>query len=87
MKSEFTESPNQVDIEFLTQKINVETSAYGKAYPFAFFTRDYENNIISGANGYVIYGVIYTDQLWVDSAYRKQGLARVDGKSASIWFG
>ena len=44
---------------------------------FSFFTRDDDNHIIAGANGYVIYGVIYTDQLWVDRAYRNQGLARV----------
>ncbi|MDX2346989.1 MAG: GNAT family N-acetyltransferase [Legionella sp.] len=71
-----TESSNQTDIEFLTQKINAETPEYGEAYPFDFFTRDDKNNIIAGANGFVIYGVIYTDQLWVDSAYRKKGLAR-----------
>jgi GNAT superfamily N-acetyltransferase len=75
MKTEFSQLPHQADIEFLTQKINTETDAYGTAYPFGFFTRDDENNIIAGVNGYVIYGVIYTDQLWVDSAYRKQGLA------------
>ena len=77
MKIDFSLSPNQDDIEFLTQKINAETPEYGEAYPFAFFTRHDDGNIVAGANGFVIYGVIYTDQLWVDSSYRKQGLARV----------
>jgi ribosomal protein S18 acetylase RimI-like enzyme len=76
MKTKFLQSPSQADIEFLTEKINAETPEYGAAYPFAFFMRDEKNNIISGANGYVIYGVIYTDQLWVDNAFRNQGLAR-----------
>ena len=66
----------QSDIEFLTQKINAETPAYGAAYPFAFFTRDKNNNMIAGANGDVIYGTIYTDQLWVDPAFRNRGIAR-----------
>ena len=77
MKIDFSLSPNPIDVEFLTQKINAETPEYGEAYPFSFFTRDDDNHIIAGANGYVIYGGIYTDQLWVDRAYRNQGLARV----------
>ncbi|MCH9689190.1 MAG: GNAT family N-acetyltransferase [Gammaproteobacteria bacterium] len=76
MTIDFSFSPNQADVEFLTQKINAETSAYGEAYPFAFFIRDDQHTIIAGANGYVIYGVIYTDQLWVDNAFRHQGFAR-----------
>jgi GNAT superfamily N-acetyltransferase len=75
MEIDFTRSPKASDVEFLTQKINAETPAYGAAYPFAFFIRDDENTIIAGANGFVIYGKIYSDQLWVDPAFRNQGLA------------
>ena len=73
---ECTTSPVVTDIDFLTQKINQETSEYGEAYPFAFFIRDENDHIIAGANGFVIYGEVYTDQLWVNKDYRGQGFAR-----------
>lgn len=70
MNSNFESS----DIDFLTQKINDETPEFGTAYPFAFFIRDEDNQIIAGCNGSVIFGAIYTDQLWVDPKHRKRGL-------------
>jgi len=76
MKTELTQSPHQHDIAFLTQKINAETPEYGAAYPFAFFTRYDDGSIVAGANGCVIYGKVYTDQLWVEPVFRNQGLAR-----------
>ncbi|MES2211664.1 MAG: GNAT family N-acetyltransferase [Pseudomonadota bacterium] len=72
--TEFTTAPAGQDIEFLTRKINEETPEYGTAYPFAFFIRDDHNQIIAGCNGSVVFGAIYTDQLWVDKHYRSQGL-------------
>jgi predicted GNAT family acetyltransferase len=71
---EFTTSPMATDIDFLTQRINQETPECGKAHPFAFFIRDEHNQIIAGCNGSVIFGSIYTDQLWVHPAHRKNGL-------------
>ncbi len=62
------------DIDFLTEKINDETPEYGNAYPFAIFVRDKE--IIAGCNGSIIYGTIYTDQLWVHPDYRSRGLGK-----------
>ena len=76
MVIEYTNNPSASDIEFLTKQINKETSEYGEAYPFAFFMRDDAAEIIAGANGFVIYGAIYTDQLWVDKDYRGQGFAK-----------
>lgn len=76
MKIEHTLKPSNEDIDFLTQKINDENDIGSSAYPFAFFIRDNNNNIIAGCNGFVIYGAIYTDQLWVHPDYRKQGLGR-----------
>ena len=76
MKIEHTVTPHNEDINFLTQKINQEVSDKGTAYPFAFFIRDNENEIIAGCNGSVIFGAIYTDQLWVSPGYRKQGLGQ-----------
>jgi GNAT superfamily N-acetyltransferase len=68
--------PDNADINFLTQKINAETSQYGSAYPFGLFVRDKMNQIIAGCNGSVIYGAIYTDQLWVSPSHRKLGLGK-----------
>lgn len=74
MDIEFSKSPSLTDIDFLTQKINQETPEFGAAYPFAFFLRDEKSQIIAGCNGSVIFGSIYTDQLWVHPDYRKKGL-------------
>lgn len=71
-----TPSPTAADIDFLTQKINEETLEFGKTYPFGFFARNEEDKIIAGCHGLVIFGKIYTDQLWVHVDYRKRGLAR-----------
>ena len=72
---EFTTSPTSSDIEFLTDKINKEKPEFGDAYPFAFYMRDEEGNIIAGCNGSVVFGSIYTDQLWVHPDYRGQGIS------------
>lgn len=72
---QYTSTPASEDIDFLTQRINQETSEFGEAHPFAFFIRDERNQIIAGCNGSVIFGSIYTDQLWVHPGSRKKGLA------------
>lgn len=72
---QYTSTPASEDVDFLTQKINQETPEFGEAHPFAFFIRDEKNQIIAGCNGSVIFGSIYTDQLWVHPAHRKNGLA------------
>lgn len=72
-KIEFTSAPTSEDIDFLTQKINQETPEFGEAHPFAFFIRDNKKKIIAGCNGSVIFGSIYTDQLWVHPNHRKRG--------------
>lgn len=76
---EQTLSPSSNDIDFLTKKINEEANKHGiseEAYQFAFFIRENGEKIIAGCNGSVIYGAIYTDQLWVDPEYRNKGLGR-----------
>ena len=76
MNIEFTISPNNKDVEFLTKKINEETKDKNYAHTFAFFLKNETGNIIAGCNGTVIYGAIYTDQLWVHSTHRKSGLGK-----------
>lgn len=75
-KFEIIQNPSSKDLDFLTQKINEETTNYGSAYPFAILVRDEQGIMIAGCNGSVIFGSIYTDQLWVESAYRKKGVGR-----------
>jgi GNAT superfamily N-acetyltransferase len=71
---QYTSTPSSEDIDFLTQKINQETPEFGEAHHFAFFIRDEKNQIIAGCNGSVIFGSIYTDQLWVHPDHLKKGL-------------
>lgn len=73
---EHTISPLSADINFLTTKINQETPEFGGAYPFAFFLKKDTGEIIAGCNGLIVFGSIYTDQLWVDPSYHSQGFAR-----------
>ncbi len=72
MKIEDSTAINSRDIDFLTQQINHETPDFGAAYPFAFFIRNDAGEIIAGCNGSVIFGSIYTDQLWVHPSHRRQ---------------
>jgi len=74
MKIERTSTPASGDIDFLTKEINHETPEFGEAYPFAFFVRDESNKIIAGCNGNIIFGSIYTDQLWVHPDHRRKGV-------------
>lgn len=74
MDIEFSKLPAIADIDFLTQKINQEILEYGTAHPFAFFIRGEQNQIIAGCNGSVVFGSIYTDQLWVHPSHRNKGL-------------
>lgn len=73
---QYTNNPASADIEFLTQQINDATPGFGTAHPFAFFIRNDLGEMIAGCNGYVVFGAIYTDQLWVHPDYRGAGLGR-----------
>lgn len=76
MKIEKILNPNSQDIDFLTDKINAESPEVPPAYCFGFFIKNDKGEIIAGCNGSVIFGEIYTDQLWVHPEYRKQGLGK-----------
>lgn len=76
MNIEFTTNSSSTDIDFITQKINEESLEFGSAYPFAFYIKDEDSKLIAGCNGSVIFGSIYTDQLWVDHKHRKMGLGK-----------
>lgn len=79
MNIAYEAQPNAKDIDFLTDAINQEAHALGIETPteaFSFFIRDAEKKIIAGCNGTLIYGSIYTDQLWVAPAFRGQGMGK-----------
>jgi GNAT superfamily N-acetyltransferase len=76
MHIEKTFLPSSQDIDFLTLKIHEEVSGFGEWAPFGFFIKDTQGEIIAGCNGFVIFGIIYTDQLWVHPNHRKTGLGR-----------
>ena len=76
MKITFDPNANKSDVDFLTDQINDETKEHGKASPFGFFIKDDSQNIIAGANGFIIFGSVYTDQLWVSKEFRRKGIAR-----------
>lgn len=75
MKIEFSSTPKEQDIALLSQGINQEIPDYQAPHPFAFFIYEENGEMIAGANGSVIFGAIYTEQLWVHSKHRKKGLA------------
>lgn len=80
MKVQHIFSQHQEISDFLTQKIDEEAKIEGITEDsswFVFVIRDHNNEIIAGCNGAVVYGAIYTDQLWVRKDYRKQGLAKL----------
>lgn len=68
------------EMDFLTAQINEDAKAAGvlvEAYPFSFAVRDEEGSVLAGVNGSMVYGVIYTDQLWVHPVYRNKGWGRL----------
>lgn len=75
MQINFTEAPSSELINTLTDRINEETPSYGAVLPWAFSIQE-EGELVAGCNGYYLFGVLYTDQLWVAESHRKQGLGR-----------
>lgn len=66
-------NPNPKDTKIIWQGIsehakNVKGLPPGK--PFAFFIKDETNQIKGGCSGYIYYGCLYVDLLWVDKALR-----------------
>ena len=65
MNIEFTSTPASADIDFLTQKINQS------AYVLSHYGVMSHDEALAKADG-----SIYTDQLWVHPAHRKNGLGQ-----------
>jgi len=76
MKVEATLQPDPKDISFLREMIDAENPDKDAVSEVGFFIRNDEGEIIAGCNCFVLFGAIYTDQLWVHKFHRKQGLGR-----------
>ncbi|MDD9139507.1 MAG: GNAT family N-acetyltransferase [Candidatus Cardinium sp.] len=74
MEIEYTSNPKHEEINYLTNQLSQSVEGVPFLRPFAFFIKSKDKQIKAGVNGFLIYGAIYTDQLWVSPQYRKQGL-------------
>lgn len=55
--------------------IDSENPNWPNCKPFGFQINSDEGKLIAGCNGFILFGAVHTDQLWVHPLYRKQGLA------------
>ena len=72
----FTNNPTQDETKILWQGISQHAKQMrglkpGEAY--GFFIRDEAENIKGGCSGYLFYGCLMVDLLWVDESIRNQG--------------
>ncbi len=73
-KIEFEPNPNHDDIDIIWKGISENakiTRGHNPGKSFAFFIKDENNNIKGGCTGYIFYGCLYVDLLWVDSLLRR----------------
>ena len=69
-------NPDRKNIDFLWREITeiaIKTQGHKEHESFGFFMRDENNQIKGGCNGFIFYGCLYVDQLWVDDSLRKKG--------------
>jgi ribosomal protein S18 acetylase RimI-like enzyme len=75
-KIAYESNPNRDDINFLWREITqiaIETQGHKPHESFAYFMRDENNKIKAGCNGFIFYGCLYVDQLWVEKSLRGKG--------------
>lgn len=72
----YESNPDRKDIDFLWREITeiaIRTQGHKQHESFAFFMRDKNGQIKAGCNGFIFYGCLYVDQLWVDESLRGKG--------------
>ncbi|AWN82059.1 GNAT family N-acetyltransferase [Candidatus Cardinium hertigii] len=74
MEIEYTSNPKHEAINYLINQLSQSVERIPFLRPFSFFIKSKDKQIKAGVNGFLVYGAIYTDQLWVSPQYRKQGL-------------
>src|SRR4029079_466017 len=75
-KITYENNPSKEDTNFLLEKIteiSIKTQQHKPHESFAFFIRDDHKQIKAGCNGFIFYGCLYIDQLWVDESLREKG--------------
>ena len=73
MQVQQTNLPN----DFLMERINASIpDPKARVYPITFCIRKNPSHVVADVEGYLMAGVLYTDQLWVDQRYRRQGLGK-----------
>lgn len=75
-KISYENNPKKEDTNFIWQRITeiaIKTQGHKEHESFGFFMRDENNQIMGGCNGFIFYGCLYVDQLWVNHSLRKKG--------------
>ncbi|HSX20084.1 MAG TPA: GNAT family N-acetyltransferase [Gammaproteobacteria bacterium] len=66
---------NEADVKIINKGLDANAMQLRGQKPvefFAFFMRDEKNQIVGGCSGFMYYGCLYLDQLWIDAQYRGQ---------------
>jgi GNAT superfamily N-acetyltransferase len=73
-----TASPSDLDLAVIRDGLstfNDEDAGKANRVPLGVFMRDTHNNVVGGISGYTAWGWLYIQWLWLDEAWRGQGLA------------
>lgn len=69
----YESDPKNEDTKILWEGISLhakQARGHEPGKPFAFFVKDKSNQIKGGCSGYIFYGCLYVDLLWVDNSLR-----------------
>lgn len=75
----YDENPSSDDTKVLWEGISEHAKQVRDLDPgraFAFFIKDDARQIKGGCSGYMYYGCLYIDLLWVDESLRNQGYGK-----------
>lgn len=75
---EVTETPSPTDLKFLGDQLtafNDSDVGPSQRMPLAVFVRDESDRVVGGISGYIAWGWLYIQWLWVDESFRGQHMA------------
>lgn len=78
LSPEVTDTPDAEDLAFLLERLsafNDDLVGPSQRRTLALFVRNTSNVIVGGLAGYTAWGWLYVQWLWIDEAWRGQGLA------------